>query len=221
MDLEKFSSSADQPSLDVSQVINQVASYVSLKEFHKKGLKELKVLSVKDIVELIDKSVEGEVQKRFQSLTVERDALERHCKELEAHIAGLRGELERYKEAPKEAIPEAYLTKEKWEVRLKEAVSETLQGLKEILGEKELPEEFSKRLEEDLLKALLERTLPVGQPFLTAGYNKELYGPSSDSPPVERQEKKKGGLLEDLLRQNILLREKARPSDRNESGKES
>lgn len=185
MDLEKSCPSQEDAALNISRVISQSTLQVSIKEFHRRGQKTLKVISEKGLADLINKIVELEAQKRSEFLCKQKEILEKTCKELEAQVAELRRELEGVKLGCQPDITD----------KVKEAVHKAVEEAREGLGD--VSQEFTERLISALLRLMAERYYPRG-PLPIKGLKKGEAGLLTAE---------KGRLFEKLLKENIQVKE--------------
>lgn len=176
------------PPQGLDEAIQQKSCFLTLKEFQKQGIKKLKVISQRGLEELINLVVEGELKRRLDNERESRVALEEEVirlrKELEsiqrkedAGFAGFKGD---------------------WRGKLREIVSDSLKRAREDMGEKDLPIEFIRKLEEGLLRVL------------DGGMQPEPSGVLINRPKVEQGvgpvKKGGGGLFNNILKDNLKLR---------------
>ena len=163
-------------------------SCVTLKEFKKQGIKELKVISQKSLEELINLTVEGLVAMRLDKEKEARIALE-------AEVSRLRKELEVLKKT-ENARPMG--VKADRGGKLKEKISEAIERAKESLGAKDIPMEFIRNLEESLLRGLeagLQPSIYSAIPVVKHKAEKET-----------RQTGNRGGFFDGIIKENLQLR---------------
>lgn len=178
---ENLSSSPKDRTLDVGAAISQVASFIPLKVFRKQGLSEVMVISEKTLSELVEQTVNAEVQKRFEELSRERDELrarseslsreleelkegaggvsadrkelEKNCKALEEEVARLRRKLDAEKTVFKGAAgAQASITAEEYGQKVKQVVENILEGARGTM-----PVDLFDKLQESLSNRLIEK----------------------------------------------------------------
>jgi hypothetical protein len=175
----------------LNEVIQQKSSCIALKEFQRHGIKELKVITQRGLEELINLAVEGELAARLDK----ENEKEREARTaLEEEVSRLRRELEALRGAGGAG---SRGLREDWQWRLKEIVSEAVGRAKEGLGEKDVPIEFLRSLEEYLLRGL------------ESGLGSYSHGAPADGPKVEQERKsagKGGGFFERIIKENLQLR---------------
>ncbi len=190
MEAEKDNSSQQQglpQSFPLEEAVLQRSAYVTLKEFQKHGIKKLKVITQKDLEELINLAVEELAGK------LDREREDRIA--LEEEVSKLRKELETANRADG---PGPTRLRGNWQEKLKEMLSSILKEAREDPAVKDLPLEFVRKLEETLLKGLEE------------GLETHAPGTYSEQPKTGQEVKpitKSGGFFDSILKENLQLRE--------------
>lgn len=189
---ENPSSSPKNITLDVGAAISQVASFIPLKVFRKQGLSEVMVISERTLSELIEKTVDTEVQKRFEDLSRERDELrmrsedlsrqleefkegsgnvfsereelEKNCRTLEEEITRLRSKLDAERVTFRGAASaQTSITKEEYEQKIRQVVENILEGAKGTM-----PVDLFDKLQENLSDQLIDKFPHTTSPLRVA-----------------------------------------------------
>lgn len=176
---EQFSTHPQDSSLSVGTAIDQVVSSIPLKAFRKQGLSEVRVISEKTLNDIVEKTIEAELEKRIETISREKDELrgkseslsqelealkegdvaggseklEKKCKALEQELARLRTESDTRKMAFTGAsTAKTSITSEKYEEKVKKIVEDILEGARGTL-----PVDLLENTKENLSKQLIEK----------------------------------------------------------------
>jgi hypothetical protein len=196
MEVEKVNPSQEavgafpQPPGGLDEAVQQKSSCVTLKEFQKQGIKQLKVISQKGLEELINLVVEGELKRRLDKEREGRLALEEEANRLKRELEALRGK----------GVAGSTGLRNDWQERLREIVSNALKQVREDHVGEPLSVEFIRRLEE-VLPGALEKGLVTHSPGVA---------PKQSAPGGHRQgtshARTGGGLFDGILKDNLKLR---------------
>ncbi len=177
---EQFSTHPKNASLSVGTAIDQVVSSIPLKAFRKQGLSEVRVISEKTLNDIVERTIEAELEKRIETISRERDELrgkseslsqelealkeggdvaggserlEKKCKALEQELARLRTESDTRKIAFTGAsAAKTSITSEKYEEKVKKIVEDILEGARGTI-----PVDLLENTKENLSKQLIEK----------------------------------------------------------------
>lgn len=176
---EQFSTHPKDSSLSVETAIDQMVSSIPLKAFRKQGLSEVRVISEKTLNDIVEKTIEVELEKRIETISREKDELrgkseslsqelealkegdvaggseklEKKCKALEQELTRLRTESDTRKIAFTGAsTAKTSITSEKYEEKVKKIVEDILEGARGTI-----PVDLLENTKENLSKQLIEK----------------------------------------------------------------